>query len=165
MNNIRCPTILGIVMLGAVAAQGDEAADFTIAKQRSADVVTVSKEQGITVFDVSSSNGIGWAKIQNNKSWPMKAKVRITYSSGHPWKRMEQFAVSKGNSVISTYLTDRSNEAEDLRTVRKPGSATAKEQVPLTIERVGDAVEVELPMPWLADESQFMIRWVDVFRN
>ena len=151
------------------AARGEETSHFNITKQRSADKITVAKENGVTIFNISSSNGIGWAKIQNDKAWPMKAIVRLQYSSGRQWQHLENFTIASGRAFISTNL----NGGLEVRPINDKGREALEglseqelaERVGVEFRVVDNYVETELPMQWLAEESEFTIRWIDLYRN
>ena len=39
------------------------------------------------------------------------------------------------------------------------------DRVGVQFRAVDNGIETELPMPWLAEESEFTIRWIDLYRN
>ena len=166
---MRVLFVLLLPLLCVSAASGEGTSHFDITKQRSADKVTVARENGVTVFNIDSSNGIGWAKIENDKAWPMKAIVRLRYSSGRQWQHLENFSISSGRAVISTSMkgglevramNDKGREALD-----GLDREELAERVGMRFRVVEDGIETELPMPWLAEERAFTIRWIDLYRN
>ena len=162
-----------LVLVGAVIfchpLRGDEFSHYKITQQRSNDAVSVDKENGVTVFNVVSSNGIGWAKIQNEKAWPMKAVVRLNYKSGRQWQHLEGFSISSSRATISSSLrgglevrplTDKGRQS-----LEGLSEEELAERVGLQIKTAESGIEIELPMTWLAEESEITIRWIDLYRN
>ena len=165
---IACVSVFSTVLLVSPAL-AEDTAPFTITKQRNADEITVTRENGVTVFNIRSSNGIGWAKIANDKAWPMKALVRLSYASGRQWQHLENFSIASPRAHVSTSL--RGNL--EVRPMNKAGgealNGLSKEEL---AERVGmqfnvadNGLEAELPMTWLAEEREFTLRWIDLYRN
>ena len=163
--------LLGLFVIAVLVAgaQGDDFSHFKITKQRSADVVSVTREQGVTVFNVSSSNGIGWAKIENDKAWPMKAIVRLSYQGDRPWKHLEGFTIASTRANIASSLSG----GLEVRPITEKGRQALKglskeelaERVGFECRVVDHAIEIELPMTWLAEERTFTIRWIDFYRS
>ena len=149
--------------------QGEDISHYHITKQRSDDVVTVEKEGGVTVFNVRSSNGIGWAKFTNDRAWPMKAFVRLQYQEDRAWEHLENFTLSSGRAFITI---DRAGNFEVRPTSETGRDALGdltpeqlREKLGLHLKQSESAIEIELPMNWLAEESEFTLRWIDVYRN
>ena len=162
-------SLLTTFLIVSAARSEDDTAPFTITKQRGADEVNVVKENGVTVFSIHSSNGIGWAKIKNDKAWPMKAIVRLQYKSGRQWQHLEHFSIASQRANVLTNLNgmlevrptnDQGREA--LNGLSKPELA---ERVGLQFRVAGNGLEAELPMNWLAAESEFTLRWINLYRN
>lgn len=166
---MRMLIVLSLSVLFISAARGEETSHFDITMQRNADEVTVAKESGVTVFSINSSNGIGWAKIENDKAWPMKAIVRLTYKDGRQWQHLEGFTISSGRASISTSLKG----GLEVRTMNDKGrdaldglsNEELNDRVGVQFRVVDNGIETELPMPWLAEENEFTIRWIDLYRN
>ena len=160
---------LALVLWLAPFALCEEPTNFTITKQRKADTITVLQERGVTVFAVSSSNGIGWAKIENRKAWPMKAIVRLAYADGREWKHLEQFSIVCRHATISTQLRGGAEvrlmddqAADEFRSLSRE-EVTARYGI--EISQGEKTIDLLLPMNVLAAEDGFTIRWVDLFRN
>ena len=151
------------------AAHWEDVSPYTVTKQRKADRVVVEKEQGVTVFVVSSSNGIGWAKIESNKAWPMQAKVRLTYANGREWKYLEQFSIESNGITVATNLRGgldfRSRSAEEQTKFKALEKDERQSRYGIVVRKDAEHIEIVLPMVWLAGEDGFTIRWVDLFRN
>lgn len=161
---------IGFALTPAGVVRADEPSGFEITKQRRADTVTVVKEQGATVFVISSSNGIGWVKIQTEKAWPMKATVRLEYADGRPWKHLEHFSIANTQARIATSLKQREVEFTPLtdqarREAEKLPPQELAQRVAMSLVQREGKVEILLPMPWLAQQDELTFRWIDLYRN
>ncbi len=159
-----------LILNSPVAALAAEpSSNFEITWQRKADSVEVVKEQGVTVFVVSSSNGIGWAKLRTEKAWPMKAKVRLQYAGGREWEHLEEFSITNARGRIVTSLK-RGVEYQPISDAgRREKEELDRDELARRIATPLDAqdgkIEILLPIIWLANENEFTIRWIDQFRN
>ncbi len=169
----RLSFAVAAIVCASASLVADEPSDsgdgFTVTKPRKTDEVSVLQEEGATVFAITSRSGIGWVKVRNEGAWPMKAVVRLQYDGQRPWKHLEGFSITNRRASLNTSMQGGlevrlSNDQgrEQLGDLDKQALA---EKVGMEVEKVGDAVEIQLPITWLSGENEFTIRWVDLYRN
>ena len=136
--------------------------------RRSEDQIAVVQSQSGSEFLVTSSTGIGQAKIKlTSGEWPKHVTLKFQYDASRPFTRLESFALSssrwlvRGSSDMSGampfYLPDPS------------GSATSTEgpagTLAITVTQDRDAFIVSLPTNLLVGTTEVEVRWVDFFRK
>jgi hypothetical protein len=155
----HCAAIL-LVAGCATAAIAD--APLTVKAGRGARDVRVATEEGVVVIDVASPGGIGEITVQNGgQPWPMEAKLRLRYDERRHFASLEGLTISDSQSQLHTFLG-----ATMVEIMYRDGAVRRDDAKPIIkITKDRGVLEITLPLAWFADEKEFVVHWVDFYRN
>lgn len=153
--------VVALVCCPSLSASAAEPA-LTVKPGRGASNAKLQQVDGATVVEITSAGGIGQATVQSGgQPWPMKMKLRLRYDAKRPFTHLEGFNLSDSKSRLHTFLDSESVEVE-----YADGAARLDTGKPeLQVRKVDGAIEITLPMAWLADEKEFTLHWIDFYRG
>ena len=148
--------------------------EFNITPAKQEDVITVTNENGVTVFDVQSFSGIGFAKIELvSGAMPETITVRL-----HT-KGLEEFRLSYNETVIAASIPSGEGSGEGNQRLLSPDGEspiTSVHPLWMRIEIVSNQsiqkipledgyFEITLPKEFAKNAgNSFEISWVDFYR-
>jgi hypothetical protein len=141
---------IGVLMQSASVAE-PQAAAFKITTRKPADKVVLATEDGKTILDVFSADGIGSATVRRaGTQWLEKLTVRLHLQN------LEMISLSTGKLALKSRLGGDQWEQSP------QGNAVTKAE----IRNIGNAIEVEVPDVLLRDNPDEMkIEWINEYRR
>jgi hypothetical protein len=119
------------------------------------------EDNGVAVVAYSST-GIGELKMKSGGApWPMALKLRLKYNETRGFMHLEGFRLSTGKASLQTSLGREEPEIDSVDGAARLHAAKPE----LKVIKTDDAIEVLLPMAWLADSDEFTLRWIDLYRQ
>ncbi len=160
-----CLAVLLLAIIAALMfthrAVGDEPA-LVVELARGANKSQVKTEDNGIVIVAYSSSGIGELKVKNGSApWPMTLKLRLKYDETRGFRHLEAFTLSDAKSRLQSSL-GREEVEVDFVDGAAPRDAAKPE---MKVVKTNDAIEILLPMAWLADSDEFTLHWIDLFRH
>ncbi len=130
---------------GAEAAETAAPRFEVSALKREDDRLTVTQDDGRTVFNVVCPFGIGAATVTAAEAWPAHLTVRLRYAKDRPFERLEGFAC---------HLVKGQADGEEAKPLKH---RIAREDGAL-------AVVIDVP-PEVRTWPTLRLRWIDVYRR
>jgi hypothetical protein len=129
---------------------------------RGTERVKVETNEGAVVIDVTSPSGIGQLTVESgDQPWPMAAKLRLRYDDKRAFTHLEGVTLTDSKSRLHTFLGSTEVEVNPLDGAVRRNAAKPE----MKVEKAHGAIEVTLPLAWLTNEKQFVIHWVDFYRD
>jgi len=121
--------------------------------------IKVTKQAGVTIFDVRDQFGIGKGTIQlASGTWPAKVLVRLHLAG------LEGFGLTIGKKVLAR--SDLKVRMLDARGKPLPGRYLLKPASPGSSRRIAGYYEVQVPPLLLtAATKEIKLSWVDFYRR